>query len=153
MSDHGYNLGEHTHWQKMSFWEDTTKSSLHHLSPFHKSSQGKSCDSITELIDLYPTIGDLTDTKSNLPSILEGKSLKKYLENPELNKEEEVALTTMGKGMNSIRLGHYRYSQYPDGEEFYDLSKDPNEFNNLAQNPEHHQKMQTLKLRLQDLIK
>lgn len=151
MSDHGYNLGEHTSWQKMSFWETTTKVPLIISSPSHKKSNGKVCESIIELIDIYPTLGDLTGNKNTLPQRLEGESLSKYLSNPNDSSSQQIAHTVMGKSAASIRVTDWRYSSYSDGEELYHLKSDPNEFSNLASNPEYQAQLKKMKDRLKQL--
>ncbi len=71
LSDHGYNLGEHDCWSKVSLWEGSIRVPLILSYPGHKQAHGTSCSSIIELIDLYPTLTDLcgfggpTPTKEN----------------------------------------------------------------------------------------
>ena len=86
------------------------------------------------MIDIYPTLMDLTGLRS--PGGLEGMSLKPWLKNP-MAPRREPAITTYGLGNHAIRTEGWRYIRYSDGgEELYDRAKDPNEWTNLAANPE-----------------
>jgi len=146
ISDHGYNLGEHTTWQKMNFWEDTTRIPLIISSPSHKANHGKVCESIVEAIDLYPTLGDLVGRKAQLPKLLQGESLRPLLENTDLVLPEQSALTVMAaKDMSTLHYQNWRYSKWPDGEELYNHIKDPHEFNNLASHPEFQMQLEKLR--------
>ena len=41
------------------------------------------------------------------------------------------------EGLRGIRLGPYKYIEWPDGEkELYDINKDPNELNNIVRDPQ-----------------
>ena len=58
-SDHGYHLGEHGHWQKNTLFENATRIPLIISAP-NSENKGVVCNSPVELIDLYPTLMDLT---------------------------------------------------------------------------------------------
>lgn len=74
-SDHGYHLGEQGLWAKTAIFEQTTRVPLIVSAPNIK--QPKSTDAIVELLDLYPTLIDLTGIEPQ--GILSGKSLKPLL--------------------------------------------------------------------------
>lgn len=128
-SDHGYHLGEHTFWQKSDLHEEVTRVPLIISVPGMKPGR---TDSIVELIDLYPTLCDLTGVA--IPESAQGSSLVPILENPEAE-VKEAALSIAKKG-RSLRSSDWAYMRYQDGsEELYDMAKDPGQFTNLAKEP------------------
>jgi arylsulfatase A-like enzyme len=73
ISDHGYNLGEHDCWAKSSLWEGTVRVPMVISYPNNKDNHGETCETITELIDLYPTLSELCGLTDKQPKILQGK--------------------------------------------------------------------------------
>lgn len=127
-SDHGFHLGEKERWAKRSIWEDSTRVPIIIAGP--GLAAGQKCRKPVELIDLYPTLLDLTGMKAD--PRLEGQSLKPLLENPAAN-WNHMARTSFGPRNIAVRSERYRYIRYVDGsEEFYDHETDPHEWNNLA---------------------
>ena len=127
LSDHGFHLGEKERWAKRSLWEDSTRIPLIMAGP--GIVKGKACKKPAELIDIYPTLMDLTGLKA--PANLEGNSLLPLLKNPTAD-WPHMARTEFGPKNYSIRSERYRYIHYADGsEEFYDLNQDEHEWNNL----------------------
>ena len=64
---------------------------------------------------------------------LEAESLAATLANPETAADRNVFLPHMHPGEYAVINRDWRYIRYgDDGEELYDLRKDPNEWNNLA---------------------
>lgn len=127
-SDHGWHLGEKGITGKNTLWERSTRVPLIFAGP--GIPQGKSSSRPVELLDLYPTLVEL----SGLPKKngLEGESLAPLLRNPQAGRSRP-AITTHNQGNHSVRSERYRYIRYADGsEEFYDHHADPNEWKNLA---------------------
>ena len=88
-------------------------------------------------MSIYPTLVDLAGLP--IPDHVQGPSLRPLLENPEAT-WDHVGVTTHGRGNHGVRDGHWRYIRYADGtEELYDHRDDPNEWTNLADNPDHAQ--------------
>ena len=136
-SDHGFHLGEKQRWAKRTLWEDTTRVPLIITAP--GMAEGEVCSRPVGLIDLYPTLTDMCGLPPKADN--EGVSLKRLLLNPQAAWEQPT-LTTFGPNNHSIRSEHWRYTRYVDGtEELYDHRKDPNEWTNLASNPEYVQVM------------
>jgi iduronate 2-sulfatase len=146
-SDHGYNLGEHHCWQKLSLFEESTRVPLLISAPGFEASAGKKAAGIVELLDIYPTIADLAGLKSKTPEILQGASLRPLLEKPERTDwQKSYAYTVTHQKGESVRTARWRYSQWGDkGEELYDLQNDPDEFTNLARKPGYEKQMNDMR--------
>ena len=149
-SDHGYNLGEHRCWQKLSLFEESTRVPLLISVPGFDQSAGQSADGIVELIDLYPTIADLVGLKKKAPKNLQGQSLRPLLENPSRSDWKNIAYTVTYRNGESIRTHRWRYNRWGEaGEELYDHQQDPNEFTNLANSPNHTDILQEMRALLE----
>jgi arylsulfatase A-like enzyme len=127
-SDHGYHLGEKSHWQKWSLWQRSTRIPLAIAGPGIRP--GQETNQPVGLIDLYPTLVDLC----GLPSVqnLDGNSIVPLIRDPG-QPWPYFALTTYMQGNHSLTGERWHYIRYADGsEELYDLQTDPNEWENLA---------------------
>jgi len=150
-SDHGYHLGEKNTFQKHTLWERSALAPL--IISLPPSMQGEKhrgkTDAVVGLIDIYPTLVDLCDLPANDKVV--GRSLKPLLIDPEA-KWDHPALTYRKDGGRSLRTQRYRYIEYGDGsQELYDHDHDPNEWQNLASNPEHSNTLKILKQKLGEL--
>ena len=128
-SDHGMHLGEKEQWEKFTLWEESTRVPLIIVAP-GISGQGTSSAQAVSLLDIYPTLVDLTG--GIRPESLEGISLLPLLKDPEFERIEP-AITTYHYNNHSVRTERWRYIRYFNGdEELYDHDNDPGEFYNLA---------------------
>jgi arylsulfatase A-like enzyme len=96
-----------------------------------------------ELLSVYPTLLEL----SGLPpySRNEGTSLVQLINGRPIS-DEPYAITTYGRNNHAIRTENFRYIRYEDGsEELYDHTRDPNEWENLANQDVHRQTIKKLK--------
>lgn len=131
-SDHGFLLGEHGQWAKNLLWQEATRVPLIIRAPGMKAGVSKK---LVELVDLYPTLTEL----AGLPHYArnEGYSLTSLLRNPSSSEWNRPALSQVYGG-RSVRFENWRYSEWTAGEagrELYDLSRDPLEHKNLADDP------------------
>lgn len=133
-SDHGFHLGEKDHIEKFALWEKANRIPLIVVAP-GVAEPGSVCEAPVDLTALYPTLLDLAGLPGD--DRADGESLVPQLKNPDL-KRPEPALMTYGKGNHAVRSERWRYIQYADGsEELYDHEVDPDEWTNLASNPEN----------------
>lgn len=152
LSDHGYHLGEHGLWQKMSLFENSARVPLIIYDPRAKGN-GKACARTVELTDLHATLADLcglpvpTGRDPKVPK-LDGVSLKPLLDDPTA-KWDRPALTQVRRGGGkkgpgfmgySVRTERYRYTEWDGGAkgvQLFDYENDPGELKNLADDPKY----------------
>lgn len=147
-SDHGYHLGEHGLWQKMSLFEESARVPLIIYDPRAKAN-GRSSPRTVELVDLHPTLADLCGLTA--PDKLDGMSLRPLLDDP-TGGWSKPAYTQVTRGTptrtgdaikknrrvimgRSVRTERWRYTEWDEGEagvQLYDHENDPQESRNLA---------------------
>jgi arylsulfatase A-like enzyme len=133
-SDHGWSLGEKSHWRKFALWEEPTRTVFVWSVPGRAPSGGV-CQRTVDYTSIYPTLCELAGLP--LPTHLDGRSLAPLLADPAAP-WETPAITTYGFKNHAIRSEGWRYIRYANGdEELYDEANDPFEFVNLANDPQH----------------
>jgi iduronate 2-sulfatase len=154
--DHGWLLGEHGQWQKMSLFEESARVPLIVSAPSRKGN-GKASPRTVELVDLYPTLADLCGLPA--PPALEGTSLRALLDNPQQAWDEPaITQVTRGTGQErfmgkSVRTERWRYTEWDEGKkgtELYDHDSDPRELKNLANDSKHAETVKQLKQLLRE---
>lgn len=142
-SDHGWHLGEHDLWQKMSLHEESASIPLIISAPGKRPGVSKS---LVEQIDLFPTLASLAGLP--LPDHLQGHSLVPILDDPATSVRE--AAYSLRSGAHLLRTDRWAYIEYPKngGEELYDMHNDPKQFTNLAGNIEHRATLEELRGKL-----
>lgn len=78
LGDHGYHMGDHGLWNKITDFEQSTRAPLFIVAPGMK--QGVTTKSIASFTDIFPTLCDLTGVTP--PDHLDGVSLTPVLRNP-----------------------------------------------------------------------
>lgn len=135
-SDHGYHLGEHDFWAKVSLHDESAAVPLIIRMPGKKPAV---CHSLVELLDLYPTLSNLCGLE--VPKHLQGKDISKMMTNP-AKEVRSAAFSVNGKGF-LLREQDWAYIAYGKNgqgdEELFDMKQDPKQFTNLAKDPKHAQ--------------
>lgn len=144
-SDHGYHLGDHGFWLKGDLHEHVTRVPLIIAAPTYAPGRSKS---LTELVDLYPTLCELTGIP--IPAHVQGKSLVPILSHPEARVKDGALSFARGHGW---RTSQWAYMRYPDGgEELYHMNQDPDQFTNLVHSQEHQDTITTLRRALAERL-
>lgn len=131
--DHGWHLGEKSHWRKFALWEEATRAPLIWVAP-GLTQGGTKCERPIDFMSIYATLTDLTGIPT--PQHVEGVSIRPLLANPNATWTTPAVTTYMYKN-HAARTSDWRYIRYANGdEELYDERKDPNEYVNLAGKPE-----------------
>ena len=142
-ADHGYHLGEHDFWQKMSLHEESTRIPLIIHVPGKKPSVSPA---LSQQIDIYPTLAELGGLP--IPPHVQGKSLAKALNDPQQVVHEAV-YCLRGKNDHLLRTDRWAMIRYGSGDvELYDMPADPQQFTNLADTPEHQATLKELSAQL-----
>jgi iduronate 2-sulfatase len=146
-SDHGYHLGEHDFWAKVSLRDESSQVPLIIRVPGKKPAV---CHSLAELIDLYPTVARLCGLE--VPTRLQGKDISRMLDDPGFTvREAAYSVAPSSKGF-LIREDRWAYLQYGEdaagGIELFDVVADPRQYTNLALKPDFAPEVNRLQAKL-----
>lgn len=147
--DHGWNLGDHKLWCKHCSFETSLRAPLVIHAP--GKTTGTTTDAITEFIDIYPTLCDLTGTEK--PSHLEGESLVPLIENG--IREKDYAVSKFKDAVTLIK-GTLFYTEWTDdngvayARMLFDHATDPLELDNLAEKQEYKTRVEELSKELRE---
>ena len=135
-SDHGYHLGEHDFWAKVSLRDESSGVPLIIRVP---GKQPAVCDSLVELIDLYPTLSSLCGLP--VEDRLQGRDLSPLFDDPSRSvRDAAFSVAPMREGF-LLRTEDHAFIQYGEdaakGMELFDMKEDPGQFQNLAGDPAH----------------
>ncbi len=160
-SDHGYHLGDHGLWQKMSLFEQSARVPLIIASP--EATDGNVISEPVGLVDLYPTLASLCGVE--VKDAVQGQDLSPMLRDSDSKgrgyaisqvtregNKKNVRSQTMGY---SIRTTRYRYTLWAGGDQghqLYDYETDPHEHQNLANLPEHAETVAMLRQQLDTAV-
>ncbi|MGB0370367.1 MAG: sulfatase [Opitutales bacterium] len=133
MSDNGYHVGHNGYWNKSTLFERSCLAPLIFAAPGIPTA-GQSTNRIVEFIDIYPTIAEICGLE--VPEHVEGSSLLPLLRDANAP-WDEIAYSYVNRS-RSVRDDRFRYSQWSSGHQaLWDHKNDPNEYYNLADNPEY----------------
>ena len=149
-SDHGEMNGEHGMWRKSNFYEASVRIPLQIMFP-DRLQAGSRIDEVVSLVDLTATLIDLSGEQVN--SQLDGDSLLPLIHGTDSNWKDSAFSEYLAHGvqrpMAMLRKGKYKYNfSLGDPPELYDISEDPEEFNNLANKGEYEEICDSLESQL-----
>lgn len=165
-SDHGYHLGEHGLWQKMSLFEESARVPLLVVAP--GLGKGARVKAPVSHVDMLPTIAELCGIPR--PESAQGQSLVPMLRDPSVTGRGWALTQVMrgaGGGRNdvgtqgkrffgySLRTERWRYTEWDEGRrgrELYDHQNDSRELTNLAEKPEHEATVASLSAQLRAAV-
>jgi iduronate 2-sulfatase len=162
-SDHGYHMGEHGLWQKMSLFEESARVPLLIVAPGVGGKDAAAPSPVSHM-DLFPTLAELCGVPA--PANLQGQSLVPMLRDPQVA-GRGWAITQVMRGGGparasvttnvgsdgerffgySLRTPRWRYTEWDEGRrgrELYDHDTDPRELTNLVDKAEHAQTVEQL---------
>ena len=146
-SDHGYHLGEHDFWAKVSLRDESSGVPLIISVP---GKPAKVCNSLVELLDLYPTISSLCGLE--IPAHNQGKDISALLDDPTRSVRQAAFSVAPSRKGFLLREERWAYIQYGEnaagGIELFDTRNDPEQFYNLASSQEHQPKVSEFKAKL-----
>lgn len=150
-SDHGFHLGEHRFWMKVSLHEESVRVPMIIKVPGKKAAV---CNSFTELLDLYPTLTELAGLKAS--KNIQGKSLVKTLDDSNYKVRDMAFSVTQGGKSFLLRNDKWAYIQYNEdasaGMELFDMQNDVKQYNNLATNPRYASVVREMKEKLKNKL-
>ena len=146
-SDHGYHLGEHDFWAKVSLHDESAGVPLIISVPGKKPGV---CNSLVELLDLYPTIANLCGLDA--PERLQGLDISAMLDDPSQEvRDAAFSVAPMRKGF-LLREHDLAYIQYGEdaagGIELFDMRTDPKQYTNLVDHPDYRDELKRLKAKM-----
>ena len=161
-SDHGFHLGEHDFWAKVSLRDESAKVPLIISVPGKKPAV---CHSFVELLDLYPTLSSLCGLP--VQSRLQGKDLSETFDDPNhrvrqeafsvapmrtgfLLRNREWAFIQYGEKLPNRLIGGFEHGR--NGIELFDMTKDPRQFHNLADSEAHRDTVETFRRKLKEKL-
>jgi iduronate 2-sulfatase len=157
--DHGYKLGEHNGWAKMTDYQIDTHAPLIIRAPGAIAPNTR-VDRLVEFVDIYPTMSELAGLPA--PAGLEGVSAVPLLKMPTRAWKTAIFSQFLRSGVWSAPDGRpymgysllteqYHYVLWIDWQtkaevarELYDRQRDPDENTNLAGRPESAALLETL---------
>ncbi|MBX7209520.1 MAG: sulfatase [Verrucomicrobiaceae bacterium] len=146
-SDHGYHLGEHDFWAKVSLHDESARVPLIVSVPGKKPGVS---DSLVELLDLYPTTAKLCGLE--VPARLQGKDISSILDDPKAKVHDTVFSVAGSSGGLMLRDERWVFIQYGEnakgGIELFDMQSDPKQITNLASSLNHVSRVEEWKAKM-----
>lgn len=147
VSDHGYNLQEHTQWAKFTNYNTSTQVPLIIYNPF--SNDKGSRNTLVELVDVYPTLAELCHLKTPQHQ-LDGTSLVAVLKDSNVTVKDHI-LIKKGNGF-TLKTSKFSYTEFISSKDnstitsmLYNHDIDPEENTNVVHLPKYKKDVTRLK--------
>ena len=147
-ADHGLAVGQHGLLGKQNLYNHSIRVPSIFTGP--GVPEGATVDALTYLYDVFPTVCDLTDV--DCPDTTEGRSLVPLMRG-DVERVRPTVFAAYKDIHRTIRDGRWKLIRYYVSEEtgegtdciqFFDLEQDPWETTNLADLPEHADRIRSL---------
>ena len=156
LSDHGEMLGTKGLWEKQSYFEPSVRVPFSIWNPKRFGSEQKIIKNNVSLVDLFPTLCELSDIP--IPEELDGKSLVPLIQNENMDWDNAV-YSELWRAQNGpsvmVKEGNLKYFRFDNNkgwqDQLFDLSNDPHENNNLIDNPNYIQQLSRLQSKINAL--
>ncbi|NQY31626.1 MAG: sulfatase-like hydrolase/transferase [Coraliomargarita sp.] len=164
LSDHGAHFGDKHLYGKWSPYDPSLRIPFIVFDPRSTANKGAVSDKMVLNIDVAPTLLDLAGV--DIPAVMDGVSLLPLIEPTTSNSQQTTSswrdhfffehyhsiakgrgrYIARNEGIRTLDAKYLRWVDPPEPiEEVYDLSKDPDELNNLVSNPEQQGRVQQLR--------
>ncbi len=143
--DHGWQLGEHNFWGKHNTMHNAIRVPLIVRVPGKKPGVSSS---LVESTDIFPGLCKLAGIPT--PATLQGRDFSPLLDSPDFPLRDTVYCRFLDA--DAIITDQYSYTSYDHGksEMLYHLVKDPQENQNIADDPKHEKTVVTMKKLLKE---
>lgn len=143
--DNGFFLGEHGLAGKWIMYEESIRVPLFIYDPRLPSElRGQRRTEMALNIDVAPTILSLAGVP--VPAAMQGRSLFPLINNQSTQWRHDWIFEGNGQG---IRTDDWKYIRFGRDERLFDLRSDPIETENLANHPDHQQRLEAMRSRWQ----
>lgn len=151
-SDHGENMGEHGMWWKNCMFEQSARVPLVISWP-KRWRGGQRRKGASSHMDLVQTVAEFAG--AHTPDDWNGQSMLRWMDRGSTQWKDyavsEYYAHNTASGYVMLREGDWKYvyhtvidKDHPAERELYNLSTDPQEFTNLAAQPEHNARMEAM---------
>lgn len=156
-SDQGFYMGEHGWFDKRFMYEESFRTPL--LMRYPQGFKSGEIGELVQNIDYAPTMLDFAGV--NVPADMQGISLKSLLEQKEKDIRDALYYhyyefpnehgTKKHYGIRTDRYKLIHFYEDIDSWELFDLETDPQEMNNLINDPDQQERIAALKNQLKEL--
>ena len=139
LSDHGEMLGQKGLWHKLQFFDGAVRVPFSISAPQVLPEATRMASHNVSLVDLFPTLCELVDVP--VPDGLDGRSLVPLMRGDATGWPNEVYsemyhnLNGAAEMVRSDNLKYFRFLERDWPEQLFDLETDPDERNNLIDDP------------------